>query len=51
MPKIGETRDVVLVRYEDGTKKMLPKIAYLRIKKAGRKVELLKEGVRYEDLR
>lgn len=50
MPKIGETKGVVLVRYEDGTEKMLPKIAYLRMKKAGRNVKLLKEAVRYEDL-
>lgn len=50
MPKIGETRGVVLVRYEDGTEKMLPKIAYLRMKKSGRKVVLLKEAVRYNEL-
>ena len=28
-----ETKGVVLVKYEDGTEKLLPKIAYLRMKK------------------
>ena len=46
-----ETKGVALVRYEDGTEKLLPKIAYLRMKKAGRKITLLKEGSHFTDLR
>jgi hypothetical protein len=34
--KDEETKGVVLVRYEDGTEKLLPKVTYLRMKKAGR---------------
>jgi len=49
--KNEETKGVVLVRYEDGTEKLLPKITYLRMKKAGRKITLLKEGSHYNDLR
>jgi hypothetical protein len=47
----GETKGVVLVRYEDGTEKLLPKVAYLRMKKAGRKITLLKEGPHWNELR
>jgi hypothetical protein len=43
-------KGVVLVKYENGTEKLLPKIAYLRMKKAGRKVTLLKEGSHYNNL-
>ena len=46
-----ETKGVVLVRYENGEEKLLPKIAYLRMKKAGRKVTLLKEGSHWDSLR
>jgi hypothetical protein len=46
-----ETKGVALVKYEDGKEKLVPKIAYLRMKKAGRKVTLLKEGSHYNDLR
>ena len=49
--KIEKTKGVVLVRYEDGTEKILPKITYLRMKKAGRKIVLLKEGLHWGDLR
>jgi hypothetical protein len=49
--KDEETKGVVLVRYADGTEKFLPKITYLRMKKAGRKITLLKEGSHYKDLR
>jgi hypothetical protein len=45
-----ETKGVVLVRYEDGTEKILPKVTYLRMKKAGRKITLLKEGLHWSDL-
>ena len=30
------TKGVVLVMYEDGTEKLLPKVSYLQMKKAGR---------------
>jgi len=46
----GEAKGVVLVRYEDGTKKTLTKAVYLRMKKSGRKIVLLKEGLHWEDL-
>jgi hypothetical protein len=46
-----DTKGVVLVRYEDGREKILPKIAYLRMKKAGRQVILLKEGLHRNELR
>jgi hypothetical protein len=49
--KDEETKGVVLVRYEDGTEKLLPRITYLRMKKAGRKITLLKEGSHWNDLR
>jgi len=45
-----EIKGVVLVRYEDGKEKLLPKIAYLRMKKAGRNITLLKEGSHFNDL-
>ena len=44
-------KGVALVRYEDGTEKMMPRVAYLKMKEAGRKVTLLKEGLRWEDLK
>jgi hypothetical protein len=46
-----EPKGVALVRYENGKEILMPKIAYLRMKKAGRKVTLLKEGSHYNDLR
>jgi hypothetical protein len=46
----GEAKGVVLVRYEDGTKKTLTKAVYLRMKKSGRKIVLLKEALHWEDL-
>jgi hypothetical protein len=46
-----ETKGVALVRYEDGKEIFVPKIAYLRMIKAGRKVTLLKEGSHFKDLR
>ena len=49
--EIKKNKGVVLVRYEDGTERILPKITYLRMKKAGRKIVLLKEGLRWEELR
>jgi hypothetical protein len=48
--KIENTKGVVLVRFIDGTEKILPKIAYLRMK-AGRSVVLLKEGLHWDELR
>lgn len=51
MPEIEGKKGVVLVRYEDGKEKILPKIAYLRMVEAGRKIILLKEGSHWEDLR
>lgn len=41
-----DVKGVVLVRYEDGTPKCLPKITYLRMIKAGRKITLLKGSVK-----
>jgi len=49
--KDEESKGVVLVRYEDGTEKLLPKITYLRMLKAGRKITLLKEGKHWNELR
>jgi hypothetical protein len=49
--KNEETKGVVLVRYEDGTEKILPKVTYLRMKRARRKITLLKEGSHWSDLR
>ena len=46
-----ETKGVVLIRYLDGTEKILPKIAYLRMKKAGRCVILLKEALHSYELK
>ncbi|MEM3828476.1 MAG: hypothetical protein QXP36_04595 [Conexivisphaerales archaeon] len=45
-----KTKGVVLVRYEDGTEKILPKITYLRMKKSGRRIILLKEGLHWNEL-
>jgi len=50
MSKIEKTKGVVLVRYEDGTKKTLQKAIYLKMKKSGRKITLLKEGLHWDDL-
>ena len=47
----GKNRGVALVRFEDGTEKIMPKIAYLRMKEAGRNVVLVKEALRYTDLK
>lgn len=44
-------RGVALVRFEDGTEKMMPRIAYFKMKKAGRNVALVKEALRYTDLK
>ena len=49
--KKDNVKGVVLVRYEDGTEKTLPKIAYLRMKQSGRKVVLLKEGLHWNELK
>jgi hypothetical protein len=46
-----KTKGVALVKYEDGTEKMIPRVAYLKMKKAGRKVTLLKEGLHWKDLK
>ena len=48
--KIEKTKGVVLVKYEDGTNKILTKAVYLRMKKSGRKIVLLKEGLHWEEL-
>jgi hypothetical protein len=50
MPKNEDSKGVVLVRYENGNKVTLPKTVYLRMKKAGRKITLLKEGLHWNDL-
>lgn len=49
--KEEDSKGVVLVRYEDGTKKVIPEITYLRMKKSGRKLILLKEGLHWNELR
>ena len=49
--EIEKNKGVVLVRYEDGTEKILPKITYLRMKEAGRKIVPLREGLHWEELR
>jgi len=46
----GEIKGVVLVKYEDSTKKILTKAVYLRMKNSGRKIVLLREGLHWEDL-
>lgn len=48
-----KTTGVVLVRYEDGTEKMLTKYIYTRMKESGKRpnVELLKEGKHWTDLK
>jgi len=46
----GEIKGVVLVKYENGTKKILTKAVYLRMKNSGRKIVLLREGLHWEDL-
>ena len=49
--KTEETKGVVLVKYEDGIEKVLPRITYLRMKKSGRNIVLLKEGLHWDELR
>jgi len=49
--KSEETKGVVLVRYEDGIPRMLQRITYLRMKKSGRNIVLLKEGLHWNELR
>jgi hypothetical protein len=49
--RIEHVKGVVLVRYGDGTEKILPKNTYLRMKNAGRKIVLLKEGQHWYELR
>jgi hypothetical protein len=44
-------RGVALVRFADGTEKMMPKISYFKMKEAGRNVVLVKEGLHYTDLK
>ena len=44
------TKGVALVKMESGEKVYQPKIAYLRMKKAGRKVELIAEAPTREEL-
>jgi hypothetical protein len=46
-----ERKGVVLLRYEDGTEKILPRITYLRMKKSGRHIILLKEGLHWNELK
>jgi len=46
-----KTKGVVLVRYEDGKEKILPKIVYLKMKKAGRNIILLKEASHWNELK
>ena len=43
-------RGVCLVRMEDGTERIVPRANYMRMKKTGRNVTLLKEGLRWKDL-
>jgi hypothetical protein len=43
-------RGVCLVRMGDGTERIVPRVNYMRMKKAGRNVTLLKEGLRWKDL-
>ncbi len=50
MPKSEKIRGVVLVKYENGTKKTLTKAVYLKMQRSGRKIILLKEGLHWEDL-
>jgi len=45
-----KAKGVVLVRLENGAEKTLNKYIYLRMKKGGRKVKLLKEGKHWHDL-
>jgi len=45
------TTGVVLVRYEDGSERILPKVTYIRMINAGRKVTLIKEEKHTKDLR
>lgn len=44
------TKGVALVRMEDGREAYQPKIAYLRMKNAGRNVELIAEAPTKEEL-
>jgi hypothetical protein len=44
------TKGVALVRMEDGREVYQPKIAFLRMKKAGRDVELIAEALTREEL-
>ncbi len=45
------TKGVVLVRYEDGSERILPKNVYLRMKNSGRKIVLLREGEHWYQLK
>jgi hypothetical protein len=45
------TQGVVLIRYEDGSERILPKVTYIRMINAGRKVTLLKEAKHSKELR
>ena len=51
--KNEDRKGVVLVRYEDGTTHTLPKYIYMKMKKSGKRpnVVLLKEGLHWEDLK
>jgi hypothetical protein len=49
--KVENTKGVVLIRYIDGREKVMPKIAYLRMKKAGVPVILLKEALHAKELK
>jgi len=47
---LTETKGVVLIRDEEGNEKIYTKYIYLRMKNAGRKIELLKEALTVEEL-
>lgn len=43
-------KGVVLIKDEEGKEKIYTKYVYLRMKKSGRKIELIKEALKVEEL-
>jgi len=47
---LTETKGVVLIRDEEGKQRIYTKYIYLRMKNSGRKIELIKEASKVEEL-
>ena len=48
---MSERKGVVLVRDENGKEKIYTKYIYLRMKRSGRKIELIKEAKNWNELK